>query len=152
MSGGRNKGYRPRPAGARTLRTQPWKLRNVFQPLENILAQMEGTGFSDVDEHGHPVFRNTSDGGLYTVFETIIGLAEAYEIHASRCGRAMPTEPLRRVANKFDEDSLVSPCDVADMRAAMAALRAETMAMTEDYAHSLFQVVAIQDKLEKVGS
>jgi hypothetical protein len=36
--------------GDRLLRTQPWKVRNVFQPLEDILNQMESTGFSDADQ------------------------------------------------------------------------------------------------------
>jgi hypothetical protein len=152
MSGKRTKGYRPRAPGARTLRTQPWKLRNVFQPLEDILAQMEANGFSDADQHGTPIFKSAKDSCWYTSAPAIHGVADAYDIHAARSGRAMPTEPLRRIADKLHAGSMVYPADVAAMRAVIAVLRTETMDMTEDYAHSLFQVVATQVELERISA
>lgn len=145
----RNKAYRHRPAGARTLRTQPWKLRNVFQPMEDILNQMEASGFSDADKRGTPIFLSLKDSCWYTSAPAINGVADAYAIHSMRSGRAMPVEPLRRVANKLHYGSMLFASDLADMRAALAVLRTETMGMTEDYAHSLFQSVCIQIELER---
>lgn len=145
----RNKVYHPRPAGARTLRTQPWKLRNVFQPLEDILNQMEASGFSDADRRGTPIFRSQKDSCWYTSAPAINGVADAYQIHAQRSGRAMPVEPLRRVANKLHYGSMLFASDLAAMRAALAVLRNETMDMTEDYAHSLLQTVCVQVELER---
>ncbi|WP_025918316.1 hypothetical protein [Herminiimonas sp. CN] len=145
----RRKAYRHRPAGARTLRTQPWKLRSVFQPLEDILNQMEATGFSDADQRGTPIFQSMKDSCWYTSAPAINGVADAYALHEKRSGRPMPTEPLRRVANKLHYGSMVFASDLADMRAALATLRTETMDMTEDYAHSLLQTVCIQVELER---
>lgn len=145
----RCKAYRPRPAGARTLRTQPWKLHSVFQPLEDILNQMEASGFSDTDQRGTPIFQSMKDSCWYTSAPAINGMADVYEIHAKRSGRAMPIEPLRRMANKLHYGSMVFASDVAEMRAALATLSTETMDMTEDYAHSLLQTVCIQIELER---
>ncbi|NDP60050.1 MAG: hypothetical protein GZ090_11910 [Oxalobacteraceae bacterium] len=145
----RNKAYHRRPSGARTLRTQPWKLRNVFQPLDDILNMMESTGFSDADRRGTPIFQSQKDSCWYTSAPAINGVADWYEIHARRSGRTMPIEPLRRVANKLHYGSMVFASDVADMRAALATLRHETMDMTEDYAHSLLQTVCIRIELER---
>jgi len=148
----RNKAYRPRPPGARTLRTQPWKLRNVFLPLEEILNQMEASGLSDVDQRGTPIFQSAKDSCWYTSAPAINGVADAYEIHAKRSGRPMPIEALRRVANKLHYGCMVFSSDVIAMRAALDTLRAETMGMTEDYAHSLLQAVRIQIELERISA
>jgi len=147
----RNKTYRPRPGGTRTLRTQPWKLHSVFQPIEDILSKMEATGYSDADQRGRPVFRSMKDSCWYTSAEAINGVADAYEIHAARSGRAMPIEPLRRVASKLHYDSVLFQDEVDAMRAALAVLRSETMGMTEDYAHSLLQGVEIKVEIERIS-
>jgi hypothetical protein len=147
----RNKPYVPRSHGARTLRTQPWKLRGVFQPLDDILTQMEETGYSDADQTGLPVFRSMKDGGWYGISEAIAGVADAYEIHASRSGRPMPVEALRRVATKLHYGTVLFQDEVDAMRAAMEVLRKETMNMTEDYAASLLQGVRIKVELERAN-
>jgi hypothetical protein len=145
----RNKRYVKRPAGARTLRTQPWKLNNVFQPLEDILNQMQATGFSDVDQRGMPIFKSAKDSCWYTSAEAIHGVADAYEIHVARSGHVLPIEALRRVANKLHYDSILFEDEVNAMRAALVVLRTETMAMTENYAHDLLQGVKIKVEIER---
>lgn len=146
----RDKRYKKRPAGLRTLRTQPWKLRNVFQPLEDILNQMESTGFSDADQRGRPIFQSMKDSCWYTSAEAINGVADAYEIHQSRTGRSMPIDALRRVANKLNYDSVLFESEVKAMRDALDVLRKETMNMTENYAHDLLQGVKIKVEIERV--
>lgn len=148
----RNKVYRPRPVGDRLLRTQPWKVRNVFQPLEDILNQMEATGFSDADQRGTPIFKSLKDSCWYTSAEAINGVADAYEIHAARCGRAMPVDALRRVANKLFYGSVVFESELTEMRTALGVLRAETLGMTENYAHDLLMGVKIKTEIERASS
>lgn len=143
------KAYKPRPAGARTLRTQPWKLNGVFGPLEEILNQMELSGNSDTDAFGTLIFRDAGDANWYASSAAINGVADAYEAHALRSGRPMPLEPLRMLAKKFRYGTMVFPAELDAARAAIAELRRESLGMTEDYAASLLQTVRIQIEIEK---
>lgn len=134
------------------LRAEPWKVAAVFGPLERILDELECEGTVSAMPNGTPIFQDTNDGCWYEMVPALIGFVDAYEIHQSRCGRAMPLEPLRLLARKLEVGMPLFDTDTVPARAALATLKAETMNMRADYARDLVQTVRIQVELEQVNS
>lgn len=147
------KPYRPGRAscGVR-LRAEPWKVSATFDPVTAILDELEQQGTVNVDEKGRAVVSNAADGQWYTACDSIMGIVDAFEIHQSRCGRAMPLEPLRLLVRKLDAGMPLFDTDTVPARAALATLKAEAMNMRADYARDLANTVSIQDKLQQVTS
>ncbi|WAL81498.1 hypothetical protein OYT13_16800 [Pandoraea sp. XJJ-1] len=145
------KPYRPGRNGCGVLlRAEPWKVAAVFGPLEQILDELEGEGTVSAMPNGTPIFQDTNDGCWYEMVPALAGFVDAYEIHESRCGRAMPLEPLRLLARKLEVSMPLFDTDTVPARAALAVLKAETMNMRADYARDLVQTVRIQVEMEQV--
>ncbi|AHB08507.1 hypothetical protein U875_14155 [Pandoraea pnomenusa 3kgm] len=146
----RNKRYSPGRNGCGVrLRAELWKVAAVFGPLEQILDELEGEGTVSATLNGTPIFQDTNDGCWYEMVPALTGFIDAYEIHESRCGRAMPLEPLRLLARKLDVGMPLFDTDTVPARAALATLKAETMNMRADYARDLVQTVRIQVEQEQ---
>ncbi|WP_353192131.1 hypothetical protein [Pandoraea pnomenusa] len=124
----------------------------TFDPVIAIIDELEQQGTVNVDEKGRAIVRNAADGQWYTACDSIMGIVDAFEIHQSRCGRAMPLEPLRLLVRKLDAGMPLFDTDTVPARAALATLKAEAMNMRADYARDLANTVSIQDKLQQVTS
>lgn len=141
--------YRPRPQGVVKLSTQPWRVAAVFGPLEAILRQIEQDGTVTTDKQGMPIFKDSSDGHWYATVPAVEGIVDAYATHATRCGRAMPLDSLRRLTNKLEYASPLTLDDCAAVKRDLATLRRETMSMTVEYAASLVTTTQLKIELEQ---
>lgn len=145
----RSKPYRARwsPANAK-LKTMPWRVSAVFNPMLAIIDQLEEHGTIDVAGSGQPVFKYT-DGDWYDSPAAIMGFVEAYEIHEVRSDRTINLEPLRQLANKLKYSMPIFPSDTAAARDSLARCKAETLEMTAGYADQLVTDFKIKDELQK---
>lgn len=137
--------------GGAKLKTQPWKLRSVFDPLESIIDQLEQEGTINTSDTGTPMFKDETDGHWYCSVSALNGVVEAYEIHEKRFGRNLNLEPLRQLSNKLQYGMLIFDSDTKAVRACLARMRLETMQMTSAYAKELVKDFQIKEALEKIA-
>lgn len=144
------KQYRPRWNGGNVrLKAEPWKVAAVFGPLENILDELESEGTVSTMPDGTPIFQDTNDGCWYPMAPALNGVVDAYEIHQTRTGRAMPLATLRQLAHKLEIQMPLFKADTDAARAALEALKAETMQMNAGYAKDLVRTVQIRIEFEE---
>lgn len=132
------------------LKTQPWRIKAVFDPLLAIVDQLERDGTKDVTNGGTAIFKDAVDGHWYESCTAIIGVVEAYEIHEKRAGIKINLEPLRRLAKKLEYDMVIFPSDTQDCRACFDRMRKESLGMTVGYARELIRDTQIQEQVEKL--
>lgn len=137
-------------SGGVLLKSQPWKLRAVFSPLESILDQLERDGTVDCAANGVPVFKDENDGIWYCTVSALNGVIDAYEIHERRFNRNLHLEALRQLSNKLKYSMPLFESDTKAARECMARMRLETAQMTADYAKQLIKDFQIKEALEKV--
>lgn len=140
----------PRDATNCLIKTQPWRLNAVFDPLLAIINQLEQNGTKDVANDGTAIFLDLGDGHWYDSSVAIIGVAEAYEIHEKRAGIKINLEPMRRLAKKLEYDMPIFASDTKDVRACFVRMRAASMNMTLAYARDLIRDTQIQEQIEKL--
>ena len=146
----RNKAYRPGwNSGGVLLKAQPWKIKLVFGPLENILDQLERDGTVDGTTDDTPIFKDESDGHWYCTVSALNGVIEAYEIHERRHSRSLNLEPLRILSNKLKYGMPIFQSDTDAARACLNRMRLETMQMTADYARQLINDFRIKEELQR---
>lgn len=133
------------------LKTQPWRIKAVFDPLLSIIEQLERDGTKDVTNDGTAIFKDAVDGHWYESYTAIIGVVEAYEIHEKRAGITIDLEPLRRLAKKLEYDMMIFPSDTQDCRACFARMHSASLSMTVGYARELIKDAQIQEKMAEVG-
>ncbi len=126
------------------IRAEPWRCAAVFGPLENILAGIEDDGCVTTALNGAPIFFDHSDGTWYEIAPAIEGLIDTYALHCQRQGRELPLQPLRIFATKLATAMPLQESDLTDVRAAVTALRAETMQMTTGYARDLTKTIQVR--------
>jgi hypothetical protein len=139
-------------SGGTKLRSQPWKIAAVFNPLTAIIDQLEQHGTNDVAADGTAVFKDALDGTWYDSSVAILGTVEAYEIHERRHQRALGLEPLRRLAKMLEYGMPITGTDTATARACLERMRGETVEMTSDYAKQLIKDFQIMEELQKVAA
>ena len=137
-------------AGGVKLRSQPWKVAAVFNPLEAIINQLEREGTIDVAGDGTAIFKDAIDGHWYDSSVAISGCVEAYEIHERRHNRDLQLDPLRQLANMLKYGMPITSTNTAAARACLSRMRAETIEMTSDYAKQLIKDFQIMEELQKV--
>lgn len=144
------KAYKPRDPMAVLLKTQPWRIKAVFDPLLAIVEQLEREGTKDVARDGTAIFRDHCDGHWYDSHVALIGVCEAYEIHEKRAGIVINMEPLRRLANKLKYDMPVFASDTQDVRACFARMHQASLSMTVGYARELIRDTQIQEQFAEL--
>lgn len=146
----RNKKYRPKPTGEQLLKTQPWKIAAVFNPLEAILNQLEQYGTIDVEHFtDKPIFRDHNDGKWYETPIAIMGVVDAYQMHQERRGIDLQLDPLRKLAKKLEYGMPIFDTDTKACRECLSRMKRETMTMTANYASSLIVEFQIKEELMK---
>lgn len=147
------KAYRQKCGGGNLkLKTEPWKVAAIFNPLTAILDQLEQDGTKDVAGNGTAIFKDHNDGCWYDSEVAIMGVVEAYEIHERRSGRLIDLGPLRQIANKLKYDMPIFAGDTAAARACLARMKAETLEMTANYAKQLVADFQIKEAIEKAAA
>ena len=132
------------------LKSQPWKMKAVFGPLESILDQLEQNGTVDCATDGAPIFKDQNDGHWYCTVSALNGVIDAYEIHERRHGRLLNLGPLRKLSNKLKYGMPIFEGDTQECRACLQRMRLETMQMTAGYAKQLIKDFQIKEALETI--
>lgn len=133
------------------LKTQPWRIKALFDPLLAIVEQLEIEGTTDIQNDGTAVFKDVVDGYWYESYTAIMGVVDVFEIHEKRAGVMIDLEPLRRLALKLKNDVDILLCDTEDCRACFARMHSASLIMTVGYASELIKDTLIQEKMAEVG-
>ena len=136
--------------GSVKLRSRPWTVNAVFNPLEAIIDQLENDGTIDIANNGTAVFKDAVDGEWYDSTVAIIGCVEAFEIHERRHNRDLQMAPLRQLANLLKYGMPITAASTAAARLCLTRMRAETVEMTADYARQLIKDFQIMEELQKI--
>lgn len=123
-----------------TMAQMPWRIRDTFGPVEDLLTALETTGDIDIDKDG-PVYRAPTSHEWFDLAGAIEGFAAFYDQHARISGREMPTKSLHQLANKFSYGVMVFQSDVDAVRRDLAILKAETLPMTENYTTAIIHTM-----------
>lgn len=118
----------------------PWRVRDTFGPVEDLLTALETTGDIDADKDG-PVYRAPASHEWFDLAGAIEGFAAFYDQHALISGREMPTQSLHQLAKKFSYGVMVFQSDVDAVRRDLAILKAETLPMTENYTTAIIHTM-----------
>lgn len=134
------------------LRTQPWKVQSVFDPLERVLHRMEAD--STVDTNGRQIVFHV-DGkrggrGWYDLVAALAGVIEFHQIAASRYGLPCDVDGLVRFATKLDVGSPIFEADVTAVRESIASCKAQAMNLRVSQAESLVNTVKISMEMDRV--
>jgi hypothetical protein len=147
----KRKVYRPQDPARVLLRTMPWRVHAMMEPLELIVAQLEQDQSADVTAEGRPIFRDHANRDRW--YETpiaLVGVCEAFELHNERSGETLDTEPLRRLAGKLDFGQDIVPQDLRDARTCLNAIRSHCLRMTAGYAEDLLRTVRLREEMERL--
>jgi len=147
----RNKKYRPKPPGTQLLKTQLWKVKAVFDPLESIIDQLERDGTIDCTPGGTAIFKDSGDGNWYESPIAIMGVVDAYQMHQERRGIDLGMDPLRKLAKKLEYSMPIFEADTKACRESLARMKRETLTMTADYASELIRDFQIKEAFQKAA-
>lgn len=143
--------FRPRAPGDIRLAAQPWKIANVFAPIERVLGRIDIDGTIDVATGGRAVFREDMKGGWYEVVPALRGVVDFHELAADKHGLRLDLGPLTKLANKLELGSPLFDGDVAAARACITQCKREAARLTVDQADSILRTVQISVAMEKAA-
>ena len=136
------------------LRTQPWKIFAVFDPIERILSRIEREGVVDA-AGGVPVFHEDSRGGWYEVVPAINGVIEFHEHAQTRYGLQCDVSGLKKLAKKLELGAPLFTGDITAARASIDTCKQQAGALRVSQALDLVRTVQISmemDKLQQVAA
>lgn len=128
-----------------TLAERPERLHGVWNPLENVLNEMERTGEIDV-ARGRPVLYEA--GAWYELVPALRGVMDFHELAAFRHRLRVDLAPLRKLANKLDAGAPIFEQDLVQIRDCIAECKRTAATLTVAQAVDLVRTVQIQHALE----
>lgn len=132
------------------LRTQPWKVLSVFDPIERILHRLETDG--TVEAVGQQVvFKDAAHQGYYDVPAALHGIADFHRIASLRYGCEATFAALERLANKLHHGSPVFECDLKAARADIASCKKQALRLRVSQAESILNSVRISAEFDRGG-
>ena len=129
------------------LKTQPWKVQAVFQPIEQILHRIETDGTVQVVGR-QVVFEDDRAKHYYDVVAALRGVIEFYQIAESRYGIPCSVEALIKFANKLQFDSPIFEGDIAAARCNIETCKRQALQLRISQAESILTTVRIGTELE----
>lgn len=115
----RNKRYVPRVARLPML----IKTQQTLAPLESIIDQIERDGTVTVDARGLPIFHCVADGEWYASAPAIAGMADFFDMWATRHGSQFKATALRQLAKRLEVGMPVDAPLLAALHAEIPSLR-----------------------------
>jgi len=150
MNKPRNKKHRPRNPNDALMKTQPWRMRSVFQPVIAILDQLENDGTMDISADGQPIFKDVIDGCYYDTCVALDGISECFELLSERKNIPIDTGPLRRISNKIRYHMPVFIEDTKACRACLDVLHSHCLHLRISEAVDLIQTIRVREELERI--
>lgn len=126
----------------------PWKIQQVFDPIERVIARLEIDGTIDA-YRGRAVFKEDGSGGWYEMAPAIEGVAEFHRLAAQRHGWEINLTPLDRMANKLKLDSPITPRDIDDAKSCIDTLKRLAATLKLGEAKAMLRDVKIGWEIEQ---
>ena len=104
------------------LKAMPWKVAEVFRPLETIISQIEREGTVEACQ-GRPVFKEESRGGWYEFVPALEGVIDFHQLAAARKGITIDCTDLTKFARKLDAGMPLTTTDTTKARAVIDTLK-----------------------------
>lgn len=143
-----NKRYVPRDRKQVKLRHDPWRLKSVFDPLTNILDQLERDGTLTVmGEEEQPVFKDLGNGRWYDMPAALLGFVELFELYEVRYKAVLPLAPLRQLHTKIIEGQDIEMDDIKAARESSATLHTACLDLTIIEAEELVNDFLLKEAL-----
>lgn len=130
------------------LRLVPWRIFQVFAPVEQVLSQIETYG--TVDAAGRQIVFKV-DGQLYDLPAALRGLIEFHELTARRHGFLVDVGPLVRFANRLEAGTPIFEQDLSDVRSSIASCKQQAMKLRVSEAAAIVQTVQIGMEIDKLN-
>lgn len=141
-------GWKEATPEAVPLRAVPWRVRETFLPLENVLDRIEREGTIDA-VRGRPVFRELSTG-WYELAPAIDGVVDFHRLAAERHHVALDVGPLARLSASLAAGKPLTLAELASARARIETLRTFALRyLSVGDACDLLRTTQIRWELEK---
>lgn len=119
----RDRRHVPRTRETVKLRYEPWRLKSAFDPLLDIVTQLEREHTINVQgEEDQPVFLDLATGKWHDTPAALLGFIELFELFETRFGQQLPLEPLRVLHTKMTKAELIDNRDTRAVRESATAL------------------------------
>lgn len=139
----RRKQYRPRPAVIPML----VKSQYAIGPLEDWLRQIEIHETVD-SVQGEAILRSHGDGFAYPAAGAVDGIADFFEMWATRHSKTLDVSALRQLAKRLEVGMPIDGPLMAALQAEIPALRRIGAGLTQDDATDLLQQTRILAEME----
>lgn len=124
------------------------KTQQTLAPLEAIIDQIERDGTVTVDPRGVPVFHCVADGVWYASAPAIAGMADFFDMWATRHGHAFQATALRQLAARLEASMPIDGPLMAALHREIPALRRIGAGLTRDDASDLLRQTQILAEME----
>lgn len=140
----RRKQYRPRPARLPML----IKTQQTLAPLEAIIDQIQRDGTVTIDARGVPIFYCVADGEWYASAPAISGMADFFDMWATRHGSPFEATALRQLANRLDVGMPIDAPLMAALNREIPNLRRIGASLDQADASDLLRQTQIKAEME----
>ncbi|MGW9066958.1 hypothetical protein ACWGPO_22975 [Achromobacter animicus] len=124
------------------------KTQQTLAPLESIIDQIQRDGTVTVDARGVPIFYCVADGEWYASAPAISGMADFFDMWATRHGSPFKAAALRQLAKRLDVGMPVDGPLMAALSAEIPALRRIGAGLTQADASDLLRQTQILAEME----
>ncbi|CAB3905766.1 hypothetical protein LMG2828_04741 [Achromobacter piechaudii] len=124
------------------------KTQQTLAPLEAIIDQIERDGTVTVDPRGVPVFHCVADGEWYASAPAIAGMADFFDMWATRHGHPFKAVALRQLAARLEASMPIDGPLMAALHREIPALRRIGAGLTQDDASDLLRQTQIRAELD----
>ena len=125
------------------------KSRDVLDPVEAIIEQIERDGTVTQTVKGMPIFK-TPDGHYASTVDSLLGLIHAFELCETRFKTSLPLEPLREFCRGLPYDWPVTESMLARMKLSLVALRQFLNWANDAKMADIVQTVQIADEFRSL--
>lgn len=132
------------------LRHDPWRLKSTFDPLLNLIDQLEQEGTLTVEvQNGveQPVFRDLSTGQLSDTAGALCGFIELFEMFETRFNKPLPLDPLRVLYKRIIDGEPIYSDETKAVRAAAGVMYTACLDITIAQADELVNDYRIREAL-----
>lgn len=124
------------------------KADTALRPLEEVIDQIKRHGTVDVNERGAPVFKPPGECHWMDIAPAVAGLADTFEIYASRHGREINVRPLRVLCAALTSGADITQINLTELHTLMPRLRSISARFGQKEAADLVRVSEIKAELE----
>lgn len=123
------------------------KAQYTLEPLETLLDQIERCGTVDTAQ-GEAIFPNHADGVWYPAVGAVAGMADFFEMWATRHGKPLNVSALRQLAARLDSGMPLDQPLVDRLHALFPVLRRVSATLHPDDAEDLLRQTQIKAEME----